>query len=421
MLAHRLALRNLLRNGRRSAFTAAVIVLTMALLTCFQGLSDGGHQAMVQVGVRMGLGDYILSQQDHLNDPSLQHLIGDAAHVEAQVRQASQGLASQVVPRLRLSAMVQAGPNTVAVMASGVDSRVEEQVSGIADARAIVHGRPLSAASAASHHDLPPVVLGERLSKALDVRVGDRITLTVKPRDGQGFSRAAFEVGGIFRTGMQELDAFWVELPLSEAQKLAGVDDHISQLALYLPRESLLPALQTRLAALRQGLLLRGQSWNEAAPELNAAIALDAAGMSLLMLIVIVVVVAGVLNTVLMSALKRHREFGVMLALGGSPSLVVRVVLLEALYLAGFSLLLGLSLGYAAHLYFATVGLNFREVFGSNLEAGGVLLPERFYSSLAPLKLLAVAGTVLLLTLIVSAWPAFKSGRLNPIETLNHA
>ncbi|PND39553.1 ABC transporter permease [Paucibacter aquatile] len=427
MLAHRLALRNLLRHRRRSGFTAAIIVITMALLTCFQGLSDGGHQAMIQVGVRMGLGHLILSQQGHAQDPSLERLISAGPQALALVRASAGPLAQSAVPRLRFSAMAQAGAQQIAVTASGVDPALELPVSGIADARAIVQGQPLPAESAtedgrsaSGQAGLPPLVLGERLAKALDVRIGDRVTLTVKPLGGGEFARAAFQLHGIFRTGIQELDAFWVELPLPQAQTLSRSGQGISHLALYLQDERQLAALQERLQPVLQARGWEAQTWTEAAPELNSAVAMDAAGMALLMVIVVVVVVAGILNTVIMSVLKRHREFGVMLALGSSPGLIVRVVLLESLYLAGASLALGLMLGLAAHAHFATEGLNFREVFGTGLEAGGVLLPERFYSLLNPLKLAGVAALILVLTLLVSLMPAVKSGRLKPIEAIQH-
>lgn len=420
MLAHRLALRNLLRHRRRSGLTVAVIVLTMALLTCFMGLSDGGHRAMIEVGVRMGLGHLIVGQQGYQQDPSLSRLIADGPQAREVLREVAGPSVRAVVPRLRFSAMVQAGPQQVAVSVSGVDPAQEVRVSGIADSRAIVEGQTLAARLQQPRAGaLPPLVLGQRLAKALDVRLGDRVTLTVKPREGSGFARAAFELVGIFHTGLQELDAFWVELPLDAAQRLAGVGPDVSQLAFYLDDERELAPLQQRLGELLRARGWEAQRWMDAAPELNSAVALDAAGMALLMVIVIVVVVAGILNTVIMSALKRHREFGVMLALGGSPGLLVRVVLLEALYLAGAGLALGLLLGGAAHWHFASEGLNFREVFGTSLEAGGVLLPERFYSLLDPLKLGAVTALVLLLTLAVSSYPALRCGRLNPIQAIH--
>ncbi|WP_197524040.1 ABC transporter permease [Cupriavidus sp. USMAHM13] len=416
-------MRNLLRNRRRSVLTALIVVATVALMTVFQGLSEGGHRAMIDVGVRMGLGHMIVTARGYADNPGLDRLVADGEAL-AQRIQAGLPQATHVVPRLRLNAMAQSGGNTVAVTASGVVPGLEAEVSGIADRKAVFEGEPLMPPAAATPAgQLPPIVIGSRLARALAVGLGDRLTLTVKPALGSDFSRAAFRVAGIFHTGMVELDAFWVELPLHEAQRLARTGG-VSEIAVYLRDESeLAPAavsLRGKLEALAQGQPLQVRSWSEAAPELYSAVMLDAAGMYLLMVIVFIVVAAGILNTIVMSVMKRAREFSVMLALGASPMLVTRVVLREALYLAAASVALGLALGYAAHLHFATEGLNFREIFGTSLEAGGVMLPDRFRSYLQPGKLFAGAGFVFLLTVVVTVFPAFRAGRLSPLQASQH-
>lgn len=419
MLVHHLALRNLLRYRRRSLLTALIVVSTIALMTVFQGLSDGGHRAMIDVGVRMGLGHLLLHRQGYVDDPSLQRLVPDATAQAAQLHAALPEL-SHVVPRLRLNALVQAGGQTVAITVSGVWPAEEVEVSGIAATEAIVSGHTLAQDAEAARPGLPGIVLGVRLARALGVALGDRVTLTVKPATGTDFAREAFELVGVFRTGMLELDGFWAEVPLSQAQRLARVPGQADVLALYLNDERQLDTVARRVAELTGAQGLQLQRWNEAAPELQSAVALDAAGMSLLQWIVFIVVVAGILNTVVLSVMHRAREFGVMLALGSPPALIVRVVLLEATYLSAASLLLGLAIGLAAHAHFAQTGLNFREVFGTSLEAGGVLLPDRFYSVLNPHKVVLSASAVFLLTLLVSILPAFKAGRQPPLQTLRH-
>ncbi|MDT8997732.1 FtsX-like permease family protein [Paucibacter sp. APW11] len=426
MLSTRLALRNLLRNRRRSLLTALVIVCTLVLMTVFQGLSDGGHRAMIEVGVRMGLGHLIVNGQGYVESPSLNHLIGSAAgRRQALARAVPQ--ASQLALRLRLNALIQAGGNTVAITASGGEAELEAQLSGIADQRAVRQGQTLAHFEAQAHapQDLPGIVIGERLAQALGVMLGDRVTLTVKPAQGQEFSRSAFQVVGLFRTGMVELDSFWAEIGLLEAQKLAQVKDAASHIALYLSDDTQLEAAAQALAqALHQeskAQPLQMQRWNEAAPELQSAVSLDAAGMVMLQAIVIVVVAAGILNTVVLSVMNRTREFGVMLALGCRPGLIVRTVFIESICLAGASVALGLLIGFLAHLHFASVGLNFREIFGTSLEAGGVLLPERFFSVLNLDKLALTAGFVFALTLLVTTLPALKASRLTHIQSSRHA
>ena len=122
------------------------------------------------------------------------------------------------------------------------------------------------------------------------------------------------------------------------------------------------------------------------------------------------------MNTILISVLKRKREFGVLLALGARPWAVVRIVFWEAIFLSVACIGLGLMIGCYGHYYFSTEGLNFKEVFGTTMQAGGVVLPDRFYSSLNYTKVIFSVVFVFLLTLVVTVYPAFKSSRLSPID-----
>ncbi len=422
MLIHRLAIRNLMRNRRRSILTALIIIATTALMTVFQGLSDGGHRAMIDVGVRMGLGHLVINSPAYLQDPSLKNLIHDPGALTRDLENRLPEV-EHAVPRLRINALIQAGGNTVAITASGVVPEQEVVVSGIADKRSIQDGVTLAEDTTRERNGLPGIVFGDRLAKALGVGLGDRVTLTVKPADGDEFSRDAFELVGIYRTGMLELDGFWAEIPLDKAQRLARTPDQVSVVALYVKDDrelkSIRSKLESELSSRSQSLSV--QTWNQAAPELNSAVTLDAAGMTLMQVIVYVVVAAGILNTVVLSVMRRTREFGMMLALGSPPSVVVRVVLLEATYLTVISLALGYLAGLSMHTYFATEGLNFREIFGTSFEAGGVMLPDRFYSVVSPLKIAMSALFIFVLTLLVSTFPAIRAGKQSPLESIRHA
>ncbi len=413
-LVQKLAIRNLLRNRRRSILTSTIIVLTFSLMVVFLGLSDGGHKAMIDIGIRMGMGHILVYDEQYRDDPSLQNLIETPNQVNTLVEQHLPE-SEAVVPRLRLDALIQAGGSGVAITLSGVMAEEEIRVSIIADEKSIISGKPLALADNDSNYSLlPNIVIGNTLANNLEVEVGDKITITVKPDGQSDLARAAFKVLGIFNTGMHEIDSFWAEVNLPDLQNLANVGTSVSSVAIYLNSDASVLTSLTTLKAKTD--IYDMQPWQLVSPELYSAVTLDEAGMYLLMLIVYIVVAVGILNTVLISTIKRNREFGVMLALGSRPQSIIKVVFWEAIYLSLFSILLGLFIGLLGHYHFATEGLNFKEVFGTTMESGGIMLPEKFYSILSPLKVLASVLFVFIITLIVTLYPAIRASRLLPIE-----
>src|SRR3569623_166514 len=81
----RSALRNLLRQRRRTLILLITVVLSLALLLVLTGLADGGHQAMADIGVRMGLGHVVVYPAGYRADPTLEHTIDDPAAIESAI------------------------------------------------------------------------------------------------------------------------------------------------------------------------------------------------------------------------------------------------------------------------------------------------------------------------------------------------
>jgi ABC-type lipoprotein release transport system permease subunit len=230
----------------------------------------------------------------------------------------------------------------------------------------------------------------------------------------------AFEVCGVFRTGVREVDSFWVEIPLEEAQHLANAGHGVTMLAVLLTNADAATSVAGRLATSLRGHPLEVLPWQKAAPDLYAAISVDESGMYVFMIIIFVVVAAGILNALLMSVLERTREFGVLLALGAAPLQVIAVVLYEAIALGIASVAAGLAVGLGINHYLATHGLDYKELFGQNVQAGGILLPDKFFSVLAPDKVVWSTVVVLGLVILGAAYPAIHAARFQPTKAMHH-
>ena len=414
----RIALRNVVRHRRRSLLTACAIVVSYALLLMFTGLADGAHEQMAEIGVRMGMGDVIVQAKGASDNPGLDHRIDDPAPVIAAAK--SLGPDVQVVtPRLRTQGLLQAGGTGVSVQVSGVVPQTEVKMSKIEAADAFVEGHSLDAPRDPMDK-LPPLVLGRTLADNLGVRLGDRVTLTVQSAADGKMHTGAFRVQGIFKTGVREVDGFWTEVPLPDAQALTGAGHSATMVALLLHSSNQARDFAAQLSQkLGQGGL-EVLPWQKAAPDLYATIALDEGGMYLMMVIVFLVVVAGILNTVLMSVLERTREFGVLLGIGAPPRRIQRIVLTEAFGLGLASLVIGLGLGLLLNHYFATVGLDVKAALGGQLETNGILLPDHFYSDLSSVKVVWSTVVVLALVVVGAVYPAFRASRLQPVEAMRH-
>jgi len=276
MLVLRLALRNSLRNRRRTLLAGVAISASFALLIVFLGIGDGVHEKMADIGVRMGLGDVIVQHTGYADEPSLERSIPDAEPLLATLRRLPGVVA--VAPRLRADALVSAGTTSVGVALSGVDPAVEGSVSKIDTPASMVAGSALAPpAKPRALAELPPLVLGAELARTLGVAVGDRVTLTLKPVGAGDPHTGAYQVQGVFQTGVHDVDAFWVETTLADARALTGAGQAVTMLAVFLDNVADSAAAKLRIQRALGADRVEVLSWMEAAPDLYSVIAVDEA------------------------------------------------------------------------------------------------------------------------------------------------
>ncbi len=217
-------------------------------------------------------------------------------------------------------------------------------------------------------------------------------------------------VSGIFRTGIQAIDAHIIQLPLPAAQALLGVPDRVTQVAVLLEREgdSLMVArgLRKQLA----GVPVEVLPWRESMPRLAQLFLLDKAFNYVMNGVVLAMVGLGILNTILMRVLERRYEFGLCSALGLRPVQLAVMIIGESLALTAISLSLGLVLGLGVHHYFATSGLDLRWFFESSLPFALVFDPI-IYSRLSLRRIAWSVSIVFTMATVISLYPALKAAR----------
>jgi ABC-type lipoprotein release transport system permease subunit len=407
--------RNLWRNPRGTLLTALALGLGLTLLLISLGLLDGTQEQMIANAVRFGTGHVVIQAQGY-QDTGAQELLLPAPVVSAaetflhtaamkdDVRGAS--------PRLLASGLLSSAANADGVRIMGVIPKQERTVSLIP--QRIVEGSYLD------DDQQSGAVIGAELARKLAVKIGAKVvfmTQEVQPtatesKDAGGgeMQSALLRVSGIFRTGVQAIDAHIIQVPLPQAQALLGVPDRITQVAVLLEREgdSLMVArgLRTQLASDSVEVL----PWREAMPSLAQLFLLDNAFNYIMNGVVLAVVGLGILNTVLMRVLGRRFEFGLCSALGLRPMRLAVMVIGESLALTAISLTLGLVLGLSVQHYFATSGLDLRWFFKSSLPTALVFDPI-IYSRLSLTRIASSVGIVFLTATVISLYPALKAAR----------
>ena len=249
----------------------------------------------------------------------------------------------------------------------------------------MIDGRRLQAG------DERALMLGKVLALNLGAKVGDNVNIYEQPHKVVGIyeSPSVFENGGAM-------------VLLDELQRLTDLTGRVTGFAVAIehpgdPAEidriaKEIVALDPNLEAMRPDTLVAGVQEVKAAKAtawITSAIAL-------------VIGAIGMLNTMVMSVFERTREIGTLRAIGWRKSRVMKLILLEALFLSVSGAVAGGIAAIAITKMMSSLPMT------SNF-IGGEISPEVFVQGFIIALLVGVLGAI---------YPAWWGASLSPIEAL---
>ena len=409
MKLNTLAWRNLWRHKRRTLITASSIAFGVLLAVTFTGAGDYFHTRMIDAGANMGMGHITIAARDYNRAPSSQKLIQGANTLQSLI--ASLPEVKSVVARIQGQAMFASARKSVGGTFIAIDP-AKENANNNLFIQSLIDGEMLSTTNGKG------IVMGVDLARKLKLNLGKKVVYTTTDINGDIVSAVA-RVSGIFRTGVAEVDGGMALLPMQSIQKVLGyASDEVSLIAVSLVDQRISHALRGRMQGQPEFEHVEVLNWQQTQPDLAGMIAVDKSANRISQLMISLLIAAGILNTMLMSVLERIREFGVMMALGMSPRSLFSLVILESLWLAVIGLIIGIIVTIPWYLYMAETGIDLTSAYGDDFSFGGVLLDTVFKIRLFKESIIGILIGLFGLALLSGVYPAWRAGRIPPVESL---
>lgn len=411
-----LALRNLRRHLRRTLLTALAMILGGGLLILSLSIGDGIHEDWIESAVRMGSGHVTIQHPDFQRSRRLSDRLVPEARAAAEAALGRPGIAervSEVAPRLTVRGLASSPSGARPAEITGVDPAAEARYS-IVDEKA-TEGRYLV------EKDRLAAYVGAGLAESLKLHLGSRLVVTAQDARGE-IAGQLVRVVGIFRTGVPEVDESLIHVPLATARRWLGAADGVTQIAVLLDSSRSVPEVKRRLSAELAESAPAGSvavtGWREAMPVLDAAVKIDDFGNYMFQAILFTIIALGVVNTVLMSVLHRHREFGVLQALGLTPRQSGGLVLIEGLMLAVASAVAGIALGLFVTWFFWGDGLDISAMWDESWSFSGVVMDPVILPLFRTARVVQSLVFMLAIGGLASLYPAFRASRIDVTEAM---
>lgn len=410
-----IAWRNLWRQKRRSALTLLSIAFGLFLTIVMTSMQDRSFSDFIDTAARLGTGHVTIQNAEYMDSPTLTHTVSPSDDLRATAD--AQRFVRTAVDRTSGQAMLSTASDSFGALFIAYDPEMETKETF--DYGDMVEGSWFSTAKDKG------IILGVTLARNLDAKLGDKVVYTLTDVNGEivnGMER----LSGIVRSGSPSLDAGLVLLPIDTVRKTLGYTQaQTTQVAVFLSDSRKSPAVARSLVTALNDDRTAVLTWDQIQPELKTFIAMKVGGARFMEMVIGLLVAAGIFNTMFMSVMERSREFGIMLALGWSPGQLFRMVMWEAACLAVVGLAVGGLVTAWPYYTLSKNGIDMSGVYtsqpGAQVDIGGVGFDPILKFGIFPENAMMIIVLVIVATLLAGVYPAWKAGRVDPVESINVA
>lgn len=319
-----------------------------------------------------------------------------------------------LAPFVSFTGLIENGRQLKIAQVRGIDSTKQDQVSSLSQYVASQQWQAFQQQGG--------LILGAGIAKALNVTVGDDVTLLLPQTSGENKLaqplRFNLPISGILRLEGQ-LDHSYALLPLAKAQQLLDYQptEYTGiQLALKQPFNAQRLQLP-ELAEFEQPLYLA--TWIDKFGYMYNDIQLIRTVMYIAMVLVIGVACFNIISTLIMMVKDKQGDIAILRTLGANSRFIKQVFLWYGLLSGMKGALFGLVLGVLLSLKLTAIIQTLEHFLGTKLLSDGVYFIDFLPSELHWQDVCCVLFATVILSLVASLYPATRAAKLAPAKVLS--
>jgi len=387
-----------LRSKRKEAFISfttwisivGIAIAVMALIVVIAVMT--GFQDEIRERI-LGVNPHILvlNVNGDIRDP------GKATEVIKKV-----GGVTHAFPFVSFQAMVQSGRQLSGVAVKGLNAGDVQFMN-----------RLLKEGSVDVLNRKGHILIGKELSKHVGLLPGDSLTLMV-PFGGYSPMGAMPEtvrvrVGGIFETGMYEIDNTLIIMPLKDVEEIMG----ITATGIEIKLSDVYKADELRKEIVKQlGVEYFARTWIEMNRNLFSALKLEKIAMFIILALIIFVASFNIISSLVMTVMEKQKDIAILKSIGAKKRSIMKIFMIEGVTIGVVGALIGSLTGYILCEIVKRYKI--------------IRLPEDiYYISTLPVKIsvfdiVLIACVTMVICVVSTIYPSYRATKIDPVETLRY-
>ena len=266
------------------------------------------------------------------------------------------------------------------------------------------------------------ISIGKELSFTLNLKIGDDITIMsssgVETIIGSLPKKKVFTVASLFESGLADFDNNIAFINLNTLDEFFNLRTEDRNLEIYLKNPQNIENQKFIVQQIFPNDFV--YSWADTNSSLFSALKVERNVMFIILSLIIIVAAFNIISGLTILVKNKTRDIAILKSIGVLNKSIVKIFFLIGVIIGTSATIFGIILGVTFSMYVE----NFRQFLSTVFNIS--LFPEEIYflstmpSEINPLSIFIISLCSILITIIVSIFPALKAAKLDPVKALKY-
>ncbi len=266
------------------------------------------------------------------------------------------------------------------------------------------------------------ISIGEDLSFNYNIKIGDKV-LIMSPNGIQTImgnlpKQETYIVDSIFDSEISDFNYNVAFINLNDLENLFDLKKSKRNLEIYLNKPKNINEAKTRLEKIFEKYYVT--TWSDQNKSLFSALKVERNVMFIILSLIIIVAAFNIISGLTILVKNKTREIAILKSIGVQNNSISKIFFMVGFIIGSLATLFGIILGVLFSLYIENVREFISSVFGITLFPEEIYFLSKMPSELNIQSIFIISISSILITIIVSIYPAIKASRMNTVKALKY-